>query len=284
MRRLLAAMLAAGAASATAAEVTVIRPKSIIADEWPFYVFIGNQARPVADLQSGERVTFQVPAEARSIVVHCPKVSAIGYDESRVDYDFKANARAFFVISPSPDCVSIEALDARAAAPHISATRNRLAGRRIDYEATQAPESIAMAATAAALAKPEPTAAGPQQQVAAATAAWAEAFNSRDASRLSGLYEAQATLNDGAEKAPRVGATAIADYYAAAVKRKAQRVALGEHSIRLLSDSVAIDSGTLTYYDMRDGSATTTPGRYSLTYQNRGGKWLIVDHHTSTPR
>jgi len=284
MTRLFVAMLAAAAASAMAAEVTVIRPKSIIAEEWPFYILVGNQQTPVADLESGERVTFQVPPEVRSIVIQCPKVSALGYDESRVDYDFKSNARAFFVISPSPDCVSIEALDARAAAPHVSATRNRLAGRRMDYEVGKAPESIAMAATAAALAKPTPVTSGPQQQVSAATAAWADAFNSRDAARLSSLYEAQATLNDSAEKAPRVGATAIADYYAAAVKRRAQRVALGEHSVRLLGDSVAIDSGTLTYFDMRDGNATTTPGRYSLTYENRGGKWLIVDHHTSTPR
>jgi uncharacterized protein (TIGR02246 family) len=284
MRRLLAVMLAAGAACASAAEVTVIRSKSIIAEEWPVYILVGNQTRPVADLESGERVTFQVPAEVRSIVIHCPKVNAIGYDESRVDYDFKANARAFFVISPSPDCVSIDALDARGAAPHMSATRNRLAGRRIDYEAPQAAASVAMAATAASLAKPVAAAAGPQQQVAAATAAWAEAFNSRDALGLSSLYEAQATLNDGAEKAPRIGATAIADYYAAAVKRKAQRVALGERSIRLLGDSVAIDTGTLTYFDMRDGNATTTPGRYSLTYQKVGGKWLIVDHQTSIPR
>jgi uncharacterized protein (TIGR02246 family) len=284
MTRLLAVVLAAGAASAMAAEVTVIRPKSIIAEEWPFYILVGSETRPVADLQSGERVTFQVPPEVRSIVIHCLKVNAVGYDESRVDYDFKANARAFFVISPSPDCVTIDALDARAAAPHMSATRNRLAGRRIDYEGAKTSESVAMAATAASLAKPAPMASGPQQQVAAATAAWADAFNSRDAVRLSSLYEPQATLNDGAEKAPRIGASAIADYYAAAVKRKAQRVALGEHSIRLLGDSVAIDSGTLTYFDVRDGNATTTPGRYSLTYQQRAGKWLIVDHQTSVPR
>ena len=283
MRAPLAVILAAAAASAVAAEVTVIRPQSIISQEWPFYVLVGNEARPIADLQSGERVTFAVPAETRSIVIHCPNGSGNGYDESRVDYDFKSNARAFFVISPNAECVSIEALDARAAARYVNATRNRLTGRPIDYVPPKAPASAAMAATAAALVAPATPSAGPQQQVAAATAAWAEAFNSRDAARLSGLYDAQATLDDSVEKAPRVGAAAIADYYANAVKRRTQRVALGERSIRLLGDSVAIDSGTLTYFDMRDGNPVTTSGRYSLTYQNRGGKWLIVDHHTSTP-
>jgi len=283
MRRLLAVTLAAAAASAVAAEVTVIRTKSIISEEWPFYVLVGNEARPIADLRSGERVTFQVPAEARSIVIHCPKASGSGYDENRVDYDFKANARAFFVINPSFECVSIEALDARAATRHINATRNRLAGRPIDYVAPKAPESAAMAATAASLAAPAPTGSAPQQQVAAATAAWAEAFNNRDAARLSGLYDAQATLSDSAEKAPRIGTAAIADYYANAVKRRTQRVALGERSIRFLGGSAAIDSGTFTYFDMSDGKPVTTPGRYSLTYEHRGGKWLIVDHHTSTP-
>jgi hypothetical protein len=77
-----------------------------------------------------------------------------------------------------------------------------------------------------------------------------------------------------------VGAGAIADYYKSAARRPTQRVALGERNVRLLGDT-AIDSGTLTYFEMRDGNATTTPGRYSLTYQKRGGKWLIVDHQAS---
>jgi len=66
-------------------------------------------------------------------------------------------------------------------------------------------------------------------------------------------------------------------------QRTTQRAALGERNIRVLGDT-AIDSGTLTFFEMRNGQATTTPARYSLTYRNRGGKWLIVDHQSSPAR
>ncbi len=80
-----------------------------------------------------------------------------------------------------------------------------------------------------------------------------------------------------------MGSAAINEYYKNAARRTTQRVALGERNVRLLGDT-AIESGTLTYFEMRDGNATTTPGRYSFTYQKRGGKWLIVDHQTSVTR
>ena len=107
-----------------------------------------------------------------------------------------------------------------------------------------------------------------------------EAFNSRDPVRMGALYDAEAVLTDANEGRPRIGSAAIRDYYQSVAKRTTQRVALGERNVRLLGDT-AIDSGTLTFFEMRDGNATTTPGRYSLTYQKRGGKWLIVDHQTS---
>ena len=119
-----------------------------------------------------------------------------------------------------------------------------------------------------------------KDQVVAATAAWVDAFNSRDPARVAALYDAEAILTDASEPRPRVGSAEIAEYYRKAAQRPTQRVALGERNLRLLGDT-AIDSGTLTYFEMRDGNATTTPGRYSLTYQKRGGKWLIVDHQSS---
>ena len=280
MRRCIALLLAAWATGAAAAEVTVIRPSAFIAQEWPYYILLGDQTRPVADLRSGERVTLQVPADTRTLVIQCPKGLSASYDESRLDYDFKANERAFFVLRAKPGCANIEAVDARAASPLISATRSRPAGRALEYDPpSSAPQMVkATPSSAPALTTTDSTA---KDQVAAATTAWAEAFNSRDPARISALYDAEAVLTDASESRPRVGASAIADYYKSAAQRPTQRVALGERNIRLLGDT-AIDSGTLTYFEMRDGTATTTPGRYSLTYQKRGGKWLIVDHQSST--
>jgi uncharacterized protein (TIGR02246 family) len=282
MKRAALLVLALCAAGAGAAEVTVIRPKAFIAEEWAYYILIDGQTKPLVDVRSGERVTFQVPADARTLVIHCPKGLAATYDESRINFDFKANAKAFFLLTAKPDCVTIQALDAQAASTWINRTRSRPAGRRVEYDppSKEPPLVTATPTSAPALTVVDSAA---KDQVASATASWVEAFNSRDAARISALYDAEAVLTDPAEAQPRVGSAAIADYYRNAVKRTTQRVALGERNLRLLGDT-AIDSGTLTYFEMRDGSATTTPGRYSLTYQKRGGKWLIVDHHTSAAR
>jgi uncharacterized protein (TIGR02246 family) len=264
-------LLATCACAAAASEVTVMRPTSNIGDDWAYYILVNDRA--VADVRSGERVTLQVPDDLRSLVIHCPK-SFGGYDESRLDYDFKANPAAFFVLSARPTCVAIQALDAKAAAPYLRQTRVR-ANRPLEYDKPGAVASAQPGATPPAAAE-----AVSKDPIAAATAAWVEAFNSRDAARLSALYDGDAVLTDAGESGPRVGAAAIADYYKEVVRRPTQRAALGERSVRRFGDT-AIDSGSLTYFEMRDGTATTTPGRYSLTYQNRGGRWLIVDHHVS---
>ena len=87
-------LLAFAAAMASAAELTVIRPKSYISEESIYYVFVDEQKRPVADLRNGERVTLQVPSNARSLAIKCPVGLGTNYDEVRLDFDFKANERA----------------------------------------------------------------------------------------------------------------------------------------------------------------------------------------------
>jgi uncharacterized protein (TIGR02246 family) len=116
--------------------------------------------------------------------------------------------------------------------------------------------------------------------VAAATAAWVDAFNSRDTARITALYDPEAVLTDAREPKPRTGTVAIADYYKSASQHPTQRVALGERSIRVFGDT-AIDSGVYNLFEMRDGNATVTPARYTMVYRQRGGRWLIVDHQAA---
>ena len=279
MRLLLLAALGAWTVAVWAGEVTVMRPKSsIIAEEWEYYVMVGG--KPVSDLRSGERVTIQVPSGTRSLAIHCPKVMG-GYEESRIDYDFDANPRAYLTLDTTRDCVDIRALDAGAASSLVRTTVPRT-NRRVEYDAGKVEAaSPDQAAPAVLAAVPADTPA--RDQVASATSAWIDAFNSRDAARVASLYDADAVLFDAGQSKSMSGAAAIADYYKANARRSTQRAALGERTIRLFGDT-AIDSGTLTLFEMRDGQATTTPGRYSLTYRNRGGKWLIVDHQVSLTR
>jgi uncharacterized protein (TIGR02246 family) len=195
-----------------------------------------------------------------------------GYEESRIDYDFDANPRAFLGLSTVRDCVEIRAMDANAAASIARATVPRT-NRRVEYD----PGKVAAVAAAPSAEAPA------RDQVAAATAAWVDAFNSRDAGRVTALYEADAILFDVAESKSRSGTAAISEYYQANVKRSTQRAALGERTIRVFGDT-AIDSGMVTFFEMRDGQATTAPARYSLTYRSRDGKWLIVDHQVAVIR
>jgi uncharacterized protein (TIGR02246 family) len=272
MKALLSCALIAAAGAVHAGEVTVIRPRSIIAEEWSYYILVGSE-QPITDVRSGERVTFKVPAGAGALVIHCPGAVAGLYEESRLDYAFR-DAPAYFVIEPAPHCARIQALDARQASAHIARTHER-ALRPLDYEKPTAPVRLAKGAAPAS-----PAVAASREAIEAASAAWVEAFNSRDAARLSALYDADAVVLDLDARSPVSGSAAIAQHYASASKRPTARFALGERSIRLMGES-AIDSGTATVFEMREGNATTTPVRYSLTYRNRGGKWLIVDHHLS---
>jgi len=272
MRVLVLSALAVWTAMAWAGEVTVLRPKSsIIAEEWEYYVMVGG--KPVSDVRSGERVTVQVPTGTRTLAIQCPRAMG-GYEETRIDYDFDANPRAFLALSTVRDCVEIRALDASAAAALVRTTVPR-GNRRVEYDQGK----VAAVAAAAPAAADVPA----RDQVAAATSAWVEAFNSRDAARVASLYDSDAILFDVADSKSRSGAAGIAEYYKANVQRSTQRAALGERTIRVFGDT-AIDSGTMTFFEMRDGQATTAPARYSLTYRNRGGKWLIVDHQLALIR
>lgn len=267
--------LAAASTTAAASELTVFRPTDFIAQEWSYYIVIGGRA--LSDVRPGERVTLEVPPETRTVIIQCPKVLG-GYDQSRIDYDFKANAKAYFLLSSRPECVNIQPVDAKAAATFMRQTRER-AARPLEYDPAPPPKAAPTQSAPATVATAPPVG-DAAASVVAATAAWVDAFNSRDPARISALYDAEAVLSDTSEPKPRIGAAAIADYYRSATQRPTQRVALGERNIRVFGDT-AIDSGTYNFFEMRDGQAKLTPARYTLVYRNRGGKWLIVDHQSA---
>jgi hypothetical protein len=58
------------------------------------------------------------------------------------------------------------------------------------------------------------------------------------------------------------------------------KAVLGEQRIRVYGD-IALNTGTYTFSEVRDGKEITRPARFSFVYRNRGGRWLIVDHHSS---
>ncbi len=261
---------------AQASEVTFIRPRALVASEFPFYITLGE--RPVFDLRSGEYTRFRVASGRQSIAVRCLGGTASKPTETRIERDFAPGRAEFFVVEPKFECASIEPVAAQAAAVLIPRTRFRAVGTVSKFAETSAaaPSAIATAPAPAASAAP----ADPKDQVAAATAFWIEAFNSRDPARITALYDPEAVLSGAAAQKPISGA-AIAEYFRNAMQRPANRASLGEHQVRVYGDT-AIDTGSYTFSEVRDGSvAAVLPERYTLVYRNRGGKWMIVEHHSS---
>ena len=125
------------------------------------------------------------------------------------------------------------------------------------------------------------TSAGPKEDVAAATQAWVDAMTSHDVERVLALYDSEAVV--WGTRSPKLADNpeAVRGYFnILRTVPPSYKVVLGEQRIRIYGD-VAINSGTYTFSEVRDGKDIVRPARYSFVYRNRGGRWLIVDHHSS---
>ena len=126
-----------------------------------------------------------------------------------------------------------------------------------------------------------PTLAGPKDDVGAATQAWIDGMNSHNAERVVALYDAEAVLWGTRSSTLRDTPATVRDYFKVLqTVPSSYKVVLGERRIRIYGD-LAINTGTYTFSEDRDGKPVTRPARFSFVYRNRDGRWLIVDHHSS---
>ena len=123
-------------------------------------------------------------------------------------------------------------------------------------------------------------AAGPREDVAAATQAWADAFSRHDLEGLLALYDAEAVFWGTSSATLRDSPESIRDYFKG-VPTSTMVVRLGESRVRVLGD-VAFATGHYAFVDVRDGKEVARPARFSFAYRLRNGRWLIVDHHSSS--
>ena len=247
------------AAVEPASEVTVIRPHSIVQQEWPFYIVVADQ--PVFDLRSGERTRFRISSGRQALVIRCGSAISKPHDV-RIDHDFAPGGAAYFIVEPKGECAGIKPVDARGAADDLRTTRFRAVGMVNPMAQATGDAPAAFSSAAAAPAAAPAAAAGPNQQVAAASAAWIDAFNSRDVARLASLYDTDAVLRDSSGQRLAAGPGAIAGYL-----RAATAPSLGEQEIRVFGDTAVASSKS-----------------HNIVYRNRGGKWLIVDHNLSAAK
>jgi hypothetical protein len=57
------------------------------------------------------------------------------------------------------------------------------------------------------------------------------------------------------------------------------KAVIGHQRIRVFGD-MAVDSGTYTFSEKRDGKEIVRPARFSMVFKNEHGNWRIVDHHS----
>ena len=132
-------------------------------------------------------------------------------------------------------------------------------------------------------AAPEPQVAPPPEEEPPAVAErWAAAYSKGDLNALMRLYDEDARLWGTSSSRVRKGSRAIREYYAQVLQAfPGTRVTLGETSPRRYGDA-GVNSGSYTLRRVSgNGTVTVTSARFTMTYVRRGGKWLIVDQHSS---
>jgi uncharacterized protein (TIGR02246 family) len=123
--------------------------------------------------------------------------------------------------------------------------------------------------------------AGPIDDVAASTSAWAHALGEDDPDKVLPLYSDDAVLWGTLSPTLRADRAALRDYFVTAFKvLPGLKVAFGDQLIRVYGGT-AVNTGYYTFSYLKDGETKNFPARYSFTFVKNGERWLIVDHHSS---
>jgi uncharacterized protein (TIGR02246 family) len=116
--------------------------------------------------------------------------------------------------------------------------------------------------------------------VEAATARWIDAFNRKSTADIVKLYAPDAVFLGTSSPVIRDTPALVEEYFRSLATLGDATNAVGEHRVQLYGD-IAINSGYYTLTRTADGKTTQSPARFSFVYQKRGGRWLIVSHHSS---
>lgn len=117
--------------------------------------------------------------------------------------------------------------------------------------------------------------------VRAATQGWVNAFNARDPARICACYHPDAVLCGTTAQSLITTPAGIRQYFEGhCASATPLSVQLTDQHIRVYGD-VAINSGSYTLTVVSAEPPWALPARFSFTYQQIGGGWLIVDHHSS---
>jgi uncharacterized protein (TIGR02246 family) len=116
-----------------------------------------------------------------------------------------------------------------------------------------------------------------QAQVAALFDRWNASLATNDPAKVVANYAPDAVLLPTVSNTPRFTQDERRAYFVDFLKNKPQGV-INDRRI-MLGCNKAVDAGVYTF--TMSASGATVPARYTYTYENRGGQWLITSHHSS---
>jgi uncharacterized protein (TIGR02246 family) len=154
---------------------------------------------------------------------------------------------------------------------------------QLPMHAAQASRHLLPGITLAALLclHPPMAFAGPVEDVGDATRAWAAAYNTRDPKQIVALYAPDAVFWGTSSPTLRDTPALIAEYFASAPNSPNGRVEIGDLRVRVWGD-IAASTGSYTFTDVRNGETIRRPARFSFMFRRTNGRWMIVDHHSSS--
>ncbi|MFD5328230.1 SgcJ/EcaC family oxidoreductase [Streptomyces sp. NPDC127092] len=121
-----------------------------------------------------------------------------------------------------------------------------------------------------------------EKEVAALFDGWNAALMTGDAEKVADRYAAGAVLLPTASPRIRTDRAGIVDYFEHFLQKKPRGEKI-RSVITILDRDSAIDAGLYAFHltDPKTGERTRLEARYTYAYEKRGGKWLIVNHHSS---
>jgi uncharacterized protein (TIGR02246 family) len=122
---------------------------------------------------------------------------------------------------------------------------------------------------------------GAKAEIAAVTQKWIEGMTRHDIDSVVALYDPEAVLWGTRSPTLRDKPNTVREYFDILRTVPASyKAVLGEQRIRIYGDT-AINTGTYTFSEVRDGKEVIRPARFSFVFRRTNGRWMIVDHHSS---
>ena len=120
-----------------------------------------------------------------------------------------------------------------------------------------------------------------QTQIAALFDRWNAALATGDANRVANLYAPDAVLLPTVSDRIRTNRAEIVDYFRHFLENKPVGK-IQKRFINILGPTAAIDTGLYRFtLTNADGTKSKADARYTFVYELRGGRWLIINHHSS---